>query len=163
MSNTHASTRAHTKRAHLQTCAIMRNQMCSRPLVPGSVDVNMSCASRWGWCSVDFRGVLSGVSVGFGRVSAGVSVGFPRGFRGGFRGGPGVSGGFRKVSARNSKIRGFPPTQQNYAKRDTFRTFWPHDPLPPGGFHPQPNPNIIILKGLFATIFAVRFGSVRAH
>ena len=110
-------------------------------------------------------------SAGFFRVFLWGSAGFPRGFPWGFRGVsagvsggvPGVSGGFRKVSARNSKIRGFPPTQQNYAKRDTFRTFWPHDPLPPGGFHPQPNPNIIILKRLFATIFAVRFGSVRAH
>ena len=86
---------------------------------------------------------------GFSGVSAGGLAGFPRGFRGGFRG---VSGGFRRVPGVSA---GFPPdiqkicryvqVQENYTKYTTFCTLMPHGPFPPGGFHPQPNPNIIIL------------------
>ena len=100
-----------------------------------------------GWCWGAFHGVLSVLCVGFRRGFhtgfRGVSAGVPRGVPRGFRGVPGGSAGFPHEIP---KFCGSPDMQQNYAKRNTFRTFWPHDPLPPGGFHPQPNPNIIILK-----------------
>ena len=78
---------------------------------------------------MDFRGVLSGVSVGFGRVSAGVSVGFPRGFRGGFRGVPGVSARFPQEIRKFADFHQHSKTMQNVT---LFAHFGPMTPYRPG-------------------------------
>ena len=128
-----------------------------------------------GRCSVEFHvfffvgackgsaGFPRGVQRGFCGGVGGVPAGFPRGFPRGFRGFPGGSGGFRKVSARYSKILQILASTRKLHKIYNFLYTYATWPFSTRGFPSATESKYYNTIKVFAAIFGVRPGNMSAH
>ena len=108
-------------------------------------------------------GFPRGVQRGFRGGVGGVPAGFPRGFPRGFRGFPGGSGGFRKVSARYSKILQILASTRKLHKIYNFLYTYATWPFSTRGFPSATESKYYNTIKVFAAIFGVRPGNMSAH